>query len=562
MLSYASGVSELPLLGDTIGDRFDQICSQFPENEAVVSIHENKRLTYAQLHEETVLAARGLMTLGVEKGDRVGIWATNRSEWTVAQYATAKIGAILVNINPAYRLHELEYALQQSEICELIVGDGFKDADYARMCHEILPELAARPGRIKCSKFPHLRHVIHLGKVGERCAHRDDGLLTWQEVLNLAQETPLERMQSRQAALNFDEIINIQYTSGTTGFPKGASLTHHNILNNGFWVGEKMRFTHRDKLCIPVPFYHCFGMVMGNLACMTHGATTVLPAPYFSAGATLEACARERCTAVHGVPTMFIAELQHPQFSTFNLSSMRTGIMAGAPCPVEIMKRVIHDMHCSEILIGYGQTEASPITNMTDVNDPFEVRVGTVGRVLPHQEQKVVNPDGGATVKRGVQGEVCFRGHNVMPGYYNNPTATASAIDAAGWLHSGDLGVMDEHGYMRITGRLKDMIIRGGENIYPREVEEFLFKHAGIAEAYVFGVPDSFYGEQIAAWIKLKPGAQLSAEELRTCCKGQIADFKIPHYIKFVAEFPITVTGKIQKFRMRELAIDELKLKS
>ncbi|MBI3829221.1 MAG: AMP-binding protein [Planctomycetes bacterium] len=562
MLSYASGVSDEPLLGETIGDCFDRISAEFDGHEALVSVHENKRYTYAELHAETVRVARGLMALGVNKGDRVGIWSTNRSEWTVVQFATAKIGAILVNINPAYRLHELEFVLKQSECCELILGDGFKDADYAKMCHELLPELSAGSHPLRNPNFPHLRHLVHLGKVRESPTPHRDGFLTYPELLGRAGEISHDQLRERQTSLDFDEVINIQYTSGTTGFPKGASLTHHNILNNGFWVGKKMRFTHRDRLCIPVPFYHCFGMVMANLACVAHGATMVLPSPFFSPLAVLEACARERCTALHGVPTMFIAELQHPQFAQFDLSSLRTGVMAGAPCPVEIMNRVIREMHCREILIGYGQTEASPITNMTEADDPLEVRVGSVGRVMPHQEQKIVEPASGATIPRGRQGEICFRGHNVMPGYYNNPEATRTSIDAQGWLHSGDLAVMDEQGYVRITGRLKDMIIRGGENIYPREVEEFLFTHAKIAEAYVFGIPDPFYGEQVTAWIKLKAGEQMNPDDVRAYCKGQIADFKIPHHIKFVSEFPTTVTGKIQKFRMREIAVQELGLQA
>jgi fatty-acyl-CoA synthase len=562
-----------PLLSETIGEHFDRVADEFADHEALVSVHENKRFTYSQLRDEVNRAARALMALGVNKGDRVGCWATNRSEWTITQFATAKMGAILVNINPAYRLHELAYTLKQSECGYLLIGDGFRDANYAQMCHELIPELRggdapAEPSGsagVSPSQFPHLRRVISFGKIGTphvgnglRAVPRDDGIMTWAELLSLAERTTFDQLRERQSELDVDDVINIQYTSGTTGFPKGAALTHHNILNNGFWAGEIMRFTHRDRLCIPVPFYHCFGMVLGNLACVTHGATMVLPASYFSPLATLQACAMERCTALHGVPTMFIAELQHPQFAEFDLSSLRTGVMAGATCPIEVMNRVISEMHCKEILIGYGQTEASPLTNMTLPDDPIDLRVSTVGRVLPHQELKVIDPATGKTLPRGQQGEVCFRGHHVMRGYYNNPDATRAAIDERGWLHSGDLGVMDAHGYVRITGRLKDMIIRGGENVYPREIEEFLFTHPAIAEAYVFGVPDAHYGEEVTAWVKRRDGATLTADELRAFCKGQIADFKIPKRVKFVTEFPTTVTGKIQKFRMREMAVEEM----
>jgi fatty-acyl-CoA synthase len=383
-------------------------------------------------------------------------------------------------------------------------------------------------------------------------------MLPWQELLTSAESVAPDALAERQASLDFDDVINIQYTSGTTGFPKGAMLTHHNILNNGFWVGERMRFTHRDRLCIPVPFYHCFGMVLGNLACVTHGATMVLPAPHFSPGPTLQSVEQERCTALHGVPTMFIAELDHPEFHKFNLSSLRTGIMAGAPCPVEVMKRVMTEMHCHEITIACGMTETSPVANMTEVDDPLEVRVGTVGKVMPHQEQKIIASSSGRILPRGQQGELCYRGYHVMRGYYNHPEGTRQTIDDAGWLHSGDLAVMDERGYVRITGRLKDMICRGGEKIFPREVEEFLFTHPRITEAYVIGVPDAYYGEQVVAWVKCKEGQTLTQEELQTFCRGQIMDYKIPRHVKFVTEFPTTVTGKVQKFRMREISTKEL----
>ena len=556
LASYAQGVSTVPLIGKAIGDFFDEVAAEFAGNEALVSVFENRRFTYGAFREEVNRAARALMALGVQKGDRVGIWSTNNIAWVLAQFATAKVGAILVNINPAYRLHELEFTLKQSECSVLVSGEGFKDADYVAMLQRLIPELASADPRkdLRVEKFPHLRRLLFLGDQPKA------GLLNWNELLTWAERIPPDLLAERQAALDFDDVINIQYTSGTTGFPKGAMLTHHNILNNGFWVGERMRFTHRDRLCIPVPFYHCFGMVLGNLACVTHGATMVLPAPHFSPLHTLQAVARERCTAVHGVPTMFIAELDHPQFRQFDLSSLRTGIMAGAPCPVEVMKRVMTEMHCREITIACGMTETSPVANMTEVDDPMEVRVGTVGKVMAHQEQKIIDPAEGKILPRGQQGELCYRGYHVMRGYYNHPEGTRQTIDSAGWLHSGDLAVMDEQGYVRITGRLKDMICRGGEKVFPREVEEFLFTHPKIAEAYVIGVPDAYYGEQVMAWVKCKENETLTEEELQTFCRGQIMDYKIPRHVKFVTEFPATVTGKVQKFRMREISTKELGL--
>ena len=456
----------------------------------------------------------------------------------VVQMATAKAGAILVNINPAYRLSELEYALNHSDVNCLIIGEGFKDACYADMVAKLRDRL------------PHLRQVISLAS--------KTGFTEWDDFLGQADRIEPAALAERQASLDFDDVINVQYTSGTTGSPKGAMLTHHNILNNGFWVGERMRLTPRDRLCIPVPFYHCFGMVLGNLACITHGATMVLPAPHFSPVQTLEAVARERCTALHGVPTMFIAELDHPQFREFDLSSLRTGIMAGAPCPIELMNRVMHEMHLAEITIACGMTETSPVCNMTEVDDPIEVRVGTVGKVMPHQEQKIIDPATGRILPRGEAGELCYRGHQVMRGYYNDPESTDQIIDAAGWLHGGDLAVMDEQGYVRIVGRLKDMICRGGEKVFPREVEEFLFTHPKIAEAYVIGIPDPYYGEQPMAWVKLKEGKTMTSEQVIAFCQGQIMDYKIPVRVKFVTEFPTTVTGKIQKYKMREQSAGEL----
>jgi len=534
--SYAHGTSTTPLIGETIGDFLDLITGKFGEREALVSVSENHRFTYRQLTEEVDRAARALLALGVAKGDRVGIWSTNCTGWVLTQFATAKIGAIMVSINPSYRLHELEFALKQSECNYLLRGEGFKDADYAAMIQEV---------RAK-KTLPDLRQVIAL---------RD-----WESFITQADRISPQQLADRQAGLDSDEVINIQYTSGTTGFPKGAMLTHHNILNNGFWVGEYMRFTENDRLCIPVPFYHCFGMVMGNLTSMTHGATMVLPAPHFSPLATLQAVAKEKCTALHGVPTMFIAQLDHPEFKKFDLSTLRTGIMAGAPCPIEVMKRVINEMHIQEITIACGMTETSPVCNMTGVDDSIELRVSTVGQVLPHQEQKLVDPATGQIVPRGQPGELCYRGYQVMRGYYNNPEATRQTIDAAGWLHGGDLAVMDEQGHVRITGRLKDMICRGGEKIFPREVEEFFFTHPKIAEVSVIGVPDKYYGEEVMVWARLKPGESLSGEELRAFCKGRIMDYKIPKYVKFVTEFPTTVTGKIQKYKMREISVRELGL--
>src|SRR5437773_7766798 len=555
-LSYAHGVSDAPLIGKTIGDFLDEVGAEYAAHAALVSTFEDRRLSYAQLNDEVNRVARALLALGVQKGGRVGIWSTNCVAWVLVQFATAKTGAVLVNLNPAYRLHELEFALRQSDCHVLISGPGFKNADYAGMLQGLVPELACADPNTDphAPKFPHLRRLIFLG--GEAKA----GFLAWDALLNLATRVSPEALAERQASLDFDDVINIQYTSGTTGIPRGAMLTHHNILNNAFWIGERMGFSHRDRLCIPVPFYHCFGMVLGNLACVTHGATMVLPAPHFSPVHTLQSVAQERCTALHGVPTMFIAELDHPQFREFDLSSLRTGIMAGAPCPVEVMKRVMTEMHCREITIACGMTETSPVCNMTEVDDPLELRVSTVGKVMPHQEQRIIDPTTGKVLPRGEHGELCYRGYHVMRGYYNNPESTKQTIDEAGWLHGGDLAVMDEQGYVRITGRLKDMICRGGEKIFPREVEEFLFTHPKIAEAYVIGVPDSYYGEQVMAWVKLKEDMTMSAAELQAFCHGQIMDYKIPRCVKFVTEFPTTVTGKVQKFRMREISTRELGL--
>ena len=562
LLSYSHGVAAKPLLGKTIGEMLDEVGSQFAQNEALVSTFENQRLTYAGFLQETNRVARALLALGVQKGERVGIWSTNCVAWVLLQFATAKIGAVLVNINPAYRLYELEFALRQSDCDLLVVGDRFKDIGCAQILDGLLPELAGTdPGYdLRAGKFPHLRRVISLAANGRTSAGCTQGMLEWAEFLSQARAIPPEALVERQGTLDFDDVINIQYTSGTTGFPKGAMLTHHNILNNGFWIGERMRLSYRDRLCIPVPFYHCFGMVLGNLACVTHGATMVLPAPHFSPLHTLEAVAAEHCTALHGVPTMFIAELEHPRFRDFDLSSLRTGIMAGAPCPIEVMKRVMNDMHCREITIACGMTETSPVCNMTEVDDSIEARVGTVGKVMPHQEQKIIDPATGDILPRGEHGELCYRGYQIMRGYYTNPQATRKTIDEAGWLHGGDLAVMDDQGYVRITGRLKDMICRGGEKIFPREVEEFLFSHPKIAEVAVIGIPDPYYGEQVMAWVRVKEGQTLTSDELRSFCSGHIMNYKIPHYLKLVEDFPKTVTGKIQKYRMRQISIEELGL--
>jgi fatty-acyl-CoA synthase len=555
-LSYAHGTSAVPLIGQTIGALLDETAAKFPDNEAMVSVLENTRFTYSEFVGEVNRVARGLMALDLKKGDRVGIWSTNCAAWVLAQFATAKIGAILVTINPAYRSYELEFALRQSECNVLISGESFKDENYARILRELIPELDALDGsqELRSAKLPELRRVIFLGQL------RQKGMLLWNDVLSIADRIQQRKLDERQAELDFDDVINIQYTSGTTGFPKGAMLTHHNILNNGFFVGDRMRLTHRDRICIPVPFYHCFGMVLGNLACAAHGATMVLPAPHFSPVHTLEAVSRERCTVIYGVPTMFIAQLDHPRFGEFDLSTLRTGIMAGAPCPVEVMKRVISQMHCAGITIACGMTETSPVCNMTELDDPIELRCSTVGKVMPHQEQKIIDPPSGRTLPRGQPGELCYRGHHVMRGYYNNPQATRETIDPAGWLHGGDMAVMDEKGYVQITGRLKDMIARGGEKIFPREVEEFLFTHPKIAEGYVIGVPDSYYGEQVMAWVKLKEGQAMNEEELQSFCHGKIMEYKIPRHVKFVDDFPKTVTGKVQKFRMREISMAELGL--
>jgi fatty-acyl-CoA synthase len=533
--SYASGPSTIPLLGETIGENLRRTAAAHPEGLALVVRSQGFRATYRELWELTGRAARGLLARGVAAGDRVGIWSPNRWEWVVAQFATARIGAILVNINPAYRTSELAYVLRQAEVGVLLLAAKFRLADYRAMVAEVRPSL------------PALRETI---------VFDDD----WAGLLMDGDGVPEAALGEREAQLAFDDAINIQYTSGTTGFPKGATLSHHNVLNNGFFVGETLKLSSEDRVCIPVPFYHCFGMVLGNLACTTHGAAMIIPGEAFEPLAVLETVAAERCTALHGVPTMFIAELEHPRFAEFDLHTLRTGIMAGSPCPVEVMKKVQAHMHLREVTICYGMTETSPVSTQSGTDDPLDKRVATVGRVHPHVEVKIVDPVTNRVVPRGVAGELCTRGYSVMLGYWRDAEATSRAIDAGRWMHTGDLATMDAEGYVNIVGRIKDMIIRGGENVYPREVEEFLHGHAAVGEAQVIGVPDAKYGEEVMAWIRVKAGQAIADGELAAFCKGKIATYKIPRYWKLVDEFPMTITGKVQKFKMREVAMAELGL--
>jgi len=545
-LSYVSGVGTQPLLGETIGACFDRTVDRFGEREALVVRHQNIRWTYRELQRRTNNLAVSLLRLGLNPGERIGIWSQNNAEWLLAQLATAKAGLILVNINPAYRSIEVQYALNKVQCRALIVSPYFKSSNYLEMLQELAPELAhCKPGKLASAALPSLSLVIRLGE------ERTPGMLNFDALLSDARATELARLESVGATLQFDDPINIQFTSGTTGQPKGATLTHHNILNNGYFVGAAMQFSEVDRLCIPVPLYHCFGMVLGNLVCITHGATMVYPDESFNAESVLSTIEAERCTALHGVPTMFIAMLEHPRFAQCDLSSLRTGMMAGAPCPVELMQKVIDRMHMRQVTIGYGMTETSPISFQSSMDDSLEHRVSTVGRVLPHLEVKIVDEEGGI-VPHGVTGELLTRGYSVMRGYWDDELRTRESIDAAAWMHSGDLATLDAEGYCRIVGRSKDMIIRGGENIYPREVEEFLYRHPKIQDVQCVGVPDAKYGEELCACIILRPGTKSSAEEIREFCRGQIAHYKVPRYVKFVDSFPMTVTGKVQKFLLRQ----------
>lgn len=554
-MSYTCGVSDEPLLGVTIGDMFDRMVETYPDNEALISCHQGIRYTYRELQEQVDLCARALMAVGIEKQDRVGILSANFVEWTITQFATSKIGAILVNINPSYRVHELEFTLKQSGCAALITMPKFKSSDYLNMLYELAPELKnCQPGCLKSEKLPALKIVVR------HDSESSVGVWSWPQFLAHSEKVTDQELLERQRELDCDDPINIQFTSGTTGSPKGATLTHHNIINNGYFTARTMRFTQRDRLVVPVPLYHCFGMVMANLGCITHGATLIYPSAGFDPLSVLKAIEAERATAVFGVPTMFIAELEHPEFSKYDMSSMRTGIMAGAPCPVEIMKRVKTEMHMSEVEIAYGMTETSPVSLQTRPDTPLENQVGTVGQVHPHQEVKIIDRATGRTVSIGQPGELCTRGYNVMLGYWNNEDATRRAIDANGWMHSGDLGVMDEEKYVNIVGRIKDMIVRGGENVYPREIEEFLLTHHGVCEAHVIGLPDAKYGEVVMAWIKLRNGEATNVEEIQKYCRASIAHYKVPKYIKFVESFPMTVSGKVKKYKMREESIRELGL--
>ena len=553
-LSYVSGAGMQPLIYQTIGNALVEAAQRFPQREALVVRHQEIRWTYAELLQRADDLASGLIALGLAPGDRVGIWAPNCAEWVLTQFATARAGLILVNINPAYRTHELEYALNKVACKGLVTASTFKSSDYLAMLAELAPELdTAEPGRLSSGKLPHLRTVIRLGD------EDTPGCYNFAAVSAMGDAAERQRLEELSTLLQPDDAINIQFTSGTTGSPKGATLTHFNILNNGYFVGQAMKFTEADRLCIPVPFYHCFGMVMGNLNCAIHGAAMVIPNDGFDPALTLAAVSEEKCTALYGVPTMFIAELDLPGFREYDLSSLRTGIMAGSSCPIEVMKRVVAEMNMSEITIAYGMTETSPVSFQSSTDDPLERRVSTVGRIHPHVQVKIIDPEG-CTVPTGEKGELCTRGYNVMSGYWDDPDRTREAIDAAGWMHTGDLATIDAEGYCNIVGRVKDMVIRGGENIYPREVEEFLFGHEKIQDVSVFGVPDDRYGEQLCAWIRLKQGQEADEAEIRAFCKDSLAHYKVPYYVRFVDDFPMTVTGKLQKFIMRDRMIEELGL--
>ncbi|MFC3226226.1 AMP-binding protein [Marinibaculum pumilum] len=552
--SHVRGRTDVPLLDMTIGQNFEEVAARHGNRDALVVRHQDIRWSYAEMNAKADQLAAALVAQGLTKGDRIGIWSPNRYEWVLTQYATAKVGLVLVNINPAYRVSELDYALNKVGCKALILSPQFKTSNYVEMVQSLIPELdKATPGALESARFPALKMLIQLGP------EPAPGMLSFDEVMSRADEGRAEAEKLAQT-LTPDDPINIQFTSGTTGSPKGATLTHRNILNNGYFIGEYMKLGPEDRLCIPVPLYHCFGMVLGNLACTTHGSAMIYPDEAFEPGAVLKTVQEEKCTALHGVPTMFIAELAHPDFKSFDLSSLRTGIMAGSPCPMEVMKRVVSEMHMSEVTIAYGMTETSPVSFMSTTADPLERRVSTVGRIFPHLEVKAVDGDGNV-VPVGQPGELCTRGYSVMKGYWNDEERTAESIDADGFMHTGDLGTIDAEGYCNIVGRVKDMIIRGGENVYPREVEEFLYRHPKIADVQCFGVPDERFGEELCAWVVLKPGETADQEEIRDFCRGQIAHYKIPRYVKFVEAFPMTVTGKAQKFVMREQMTGELGLK-
>jgi fatty-acyl-CoA synthase len=553
-LSYSHGVTTAPLLGETIGVHFDRTVERWGDRPGLISRQQAVNWTWRELGAKVDAFAAGLVAMGLKPGERVGIWSPNNAEWIVTQYATAKAGLILVNINPAYRLSELEYALNKVGCRALITATHFKTSDYIGMVNTLAPELArARPGQLESGNLPALRSVIQIGGAAP-------GAIAFKSVYTLGGASEHATLADLAGKLQFDDPINIQFTSGTTGLPKGATLTHHNILNNGYFLAQGMRYTEQDKVCIPVPMYHCFGMVIGSLACLTSGAAIVFPGEGFDPLSTLETVATERCTSLYGVPTMFIAELDHPDFAKYDLNSLRTGMMAGAPCPIEVMRRCISDMHLSDITIGYGMTETSPVSTQTLIGDTLEHQTATVGRVHPHVEVKIVDVDG-RIVPAGTPGEFCTRGYSVMLGYWDDEERTAQAIDKAGWMHTGDLATMDPDGYCNIVGRIKDMVIRGGENIYPREIEEFLYRHPAIQDVQVFGIPDQRFGEELCAWIKIREGATLTDDEVKAFCKDQIAHYKVPRHIRFVTEFPMTVTGKMQKFIMRETMVDELGIK-
>ena len=554
--SYVCGISNAPLLGDTIGRSLDHAARRWGDREALVSPSHGVRWTWREFAERVEALAAGFLALGLERGERIGIWSLNRPEWTLTQFAAAKAGLILVTINPAYRLSELEFALKKVGCAAIVTATSFKTSNYMEMLNTLLPELAgARPGQLQAARLPALRMVIQIGGPAA------SGTVPFEEVAGMGRAEHRERLAALGAALQFDDPVNIQFTSGTTGSPKGVTLTHHNIVNNGYFTGRAMRLTEQDRICIPVPLYHCFGMVMGNLASVTLGAAMVYPGEGFDPLATLRVVEQEKCTALYGVPTMFIAELDHPEFKNFDLKSLRTGIMAGAPCPIEVMKRVNTEMNMREVTIAYGMTETSPVSFQSAVDDPLERRVSTVGRIHPHVEVKIVDLEG-KIVKRGERGELCTRGYSVMLGYWEEKEKTADVLDANGWMHTGDLAIIDDEGYCNIVGRIKDMVIRGGENLYPREIEEFLYRHPKIQDVQIFGVADTRYGEELCAWIRVRPGETLTTEEVRAFCDGQIAHNKIPRYVEFVHDFPMTVTGKIQKFVMREEVEQRLGLKA